>query len=73
MQANIDLDRDIIFIAARLDDVCEASIQQDANIEELQTRVNAIEERLHNICDALRELGQHYDRQLQILRSRILP
>ena len=57
---------DLIFTIGRLDDVCEASIQIEQNLNALTTRVNELETLMARMRDAHNALAE-------IVRQRLAP
>ena len=62
---------DLITTIGSLNDVCEASIRQDENIEALTSRVQELERMVQNIRDGLRAVTNHYDKQIRDLYRRL--
>ena len=61
---------DLLLTLGSLEDVCNASIEQDRAIDELQNRVTELERTVHNLRDGVRAVVNNIDQQLRTLRNR---
>ena len=61
---------DLLLTLGSLEDVCNASIEQDRAIDELQNRVTELEESLNRLRDGVRAVVNNIDQQLRTLRNR---
>lgn len=57
---------ELIFLLARIDDMCEASIAQDEKIEQLERTIEQLAREIHVLQNTCEDIVRHINRRTRI-------